>query len=149
MDRLNRAVAGAGLAVALTVMGTATGCRSMRPEVPPGRSFTPDGQQTPAIGFSSTPGTPALSGIPTNPGTGAPGSPTNAAGQVGLPTPGGNTYSTPTVGAYGAPGTSGGLGASPSLGAATGAGLAPATAPGGASDPSTGIPQTGTSPLGR
>jgi hypothetical protein len=143
MDRLNRALAGASLALALTVVTSASGCRSMRSEVPPGRPFTPDGQQTPPIGFSSTPGTPALSGLPTSPGTGAPGS----AGQLGTPAPGANPYGAPTGNTFGPPGTSG-LATSPSAGAASGAGLPPSMPGASASDPTTGIPQTGTGPLG-
>jgi hypothetical protein len=155
MDRLNRALAGAGLALALTVVTTATGCRSLRSEVPPGRPYTGDGKQSAPIEFSSTPGTSALNGLPTT-GPGATGSASAAAGQVGVPVGGPNAYGLPTGNTYGAPGSAGmssglpgaGLGAAPSAGATTGSGLPPATAPGGASDPSTGIPQSGISPLG-
>jgi hypothetical protein len=140
MERLNRALAGAGLALTLMLALTSAGCRSLRPEVPPGRPFTPDGQQTPPIGFSSTPGTPTLNGLPNNPGL----SPSNSSGQVGVPIPNANPYGTPSSHSFGPPGSSG-LGVSPSVGAATGAGMMPATPPGG-SDPSTGIPQTGTGP---
>ena len=49
MDRLARSLACCGLGFVLT----ASGCRMTRPEVPPGRPYSKDGRQRPAIGFSS------------------------------------------------------------------------------------------------
>lgn len=53
MDRLNRSMTlmacGCGLLLA------ATGCRSTRPEVPPGRPYSRDGRQQAPIGFSTDP----------------------------------------------------------------------------------------------
>lgn len=128
MDRLNRkVVAGVRgtfcltLGVALAASGV--GCRSLRPEVPPHKPFIAGAdptQQTPAIGFSSTPATPTMNGLPSS-----------AAGQVGAPstgTQGGSLFGAPTGNAFGQPGTSG-LGTTPSVGAATGTGLPPASPP--------------------
>ena len=43
MDRLNRTLAGSGLA--LLVAATGSGCRSTQSQVPPGRPYTNDGRQ--------------------------------------------------------------------------------------------------------
>ena len=51
MDRFFRSVAFASCGLGLLVTGS--GCRMTRPEVPPGRSYSSDGRQRPAIGFSS------------------------------------------------------------------------------------------------
>ncbi len=49
MDRLTRSLAFCGIGFLLT----ASGCKMTRPEVPPGRPYSNDGRQRPAIGFSS------------------------------------------------------------------------------------------------
>ena len=49
MDRLTRSLTLCGFGLLLT----ASGCRMTRPEVPPGRPYSNDGRQRPAIGFSS------------------------------------------------------------------------------------------------
>ena len=51
MDRVSRSLALGGLGLLVTL----SGCRSTRPEVPPGRPYTNDGRQRPAIGFSNEP----------------------------------------------------------------------------------------------
>ncbi len=51
MDRVSRTLALSGLGLLLT----AAGCRSTRSEVPPGRPYSNDGRQRPAIGFSNDP----------------------------------------------------------------------------------------------
>ena len=51
MDRQTRRLAGFGLMFVLA----ASGCRSTRSEVPPGRQYSGDGRQVPPVGFSSDP----------------------------------------------------------------------------------------------
>lgn len=98
MDRLKLSVAGCGLAALLA----ATGCRSMRNEVPPGRPYSAETQPSPAVGFSSDPH-PQI-------GVGAsalPGGPPGSTGQLGTPAmAGGPAYGAPTNNMYGPPGTS-------------------------------------------
>jgi hypothetical protein len=98
MDRLKLSMAGCGLAALLAV----TGCRSMRNEVPPGRPYSAEAQQPPAVGFSSDPH-PQI-------GVGAsalPGGPQGPTGQFGTPgMAGGPAYGAPTNNLYGPPGTS-------------------------------------------
>lgn len=67
MDRRHCSwLAACGLGVLLAVTG---GCRTPRSEVPPGRQFLSDGRQAPAVGFSSDPHPPAITGMPsTSPG---------------------------------------------------------------------------------
>ncbi|MFO0909672.1 MAG: hypothetical protein U0794_15220 [Isosphaeraceae bacterium] len=140
--RMRKALKGAGeLALAVVLMISAAGCRSTKPEVPPGRGFSPETGQAPPVNFSSQPNMNALNNMPGTLGSGIPGG-----GQLGAPgSSAANPYGAPTANGYGPPGTSG-LGVSPSMGAATGAGIppsltdpvtspasAPATAPGGSS----------------
>lgn len=124
MDRPTRTLMGCGLGLCLMLSGV--GCKSMRPEVPPGRKFSGGGgaqQATPPIGFSTTPD---------------PSGATNAAPpvQYGLPSPNGNNYGAPTPNSFGPPGTST-MSLPPALGG-------PNT---GGADPTTGVPQSGTGPL--
>ena len=122
MDRLFRRLAACSLVLALPSMG----CKTPRSEVPPNPSFSGAGQASAPVGFGSAP----------NPVTGAP-SMAQGAGQYGIPSPGANTPSYGMAnGAFGGPGTSG-LSAPPT-----------SMAPGGASNPMTGIPQTGTGSTG-
>ena len=140
MDRLNRILVGGGLAAAL--VSGAIGCRSTRPEVPPSRSYAPDGKQPPPIGFSSTPGVSPMTGLSPSAGTGAlPGN-----SQFGTPAPGAGSYGAPTGNSFGPPGTSG-MEPAPSVGAAAGsnAGLIPGSTPS-VADPIIGLPQAGTGP---
>ena len=51
MVRLTRSLAVSACGVGLLLVST--GCRSTRPEVPPGRPYSSDGRQRPAIGFST------------------------------------------------------------------------------------------------
>jgi hypothetical protein len=108
MDRLNRTLAACGLG--LLVATSATGCRSTKSEVPPGRPYLGDGRQAPpAVGFSTDPSTPtgAMAGMPD------PNNPARSAPTFG---PLGNTpnamagYGNPTGGRYGPPGTAGSAG---------------------------------------
>lgn len=110
MDRFPRMLAAGGLGLLVT----AAGCRSTRPEVPPGRPFANDGRQRKAIEFSSE-GHPvradAAAGYSGDTGKGV----TNLANGIGTgasrPDPA--AFGAPP-GAYGGPGTAG-LGLPPSL----------------------------------
>lgn len=89
---------------------TATGCKSTRPEVPPGRPYTADGRQKPAVGFSTEPRplTTDPTATPTGIGRGSGLANRSEASPLGLP-PGlqGNNFGTPSGGTYGPPGTAG------------------------------------------
>ena len=68
MDRVARSLAVCGMGL----MALASGCRSTRPEVPPGRPYSNDGRRQPAIGFSSDPhpidGSAITNIVPDSPG---------------------------------------------------------------------------------
>jgi hypothetical protein len=55
MDRLSRALTGGCLAVVLGTVFSASGCRSMRNDVPPGKPYSTTGGTPPTVGFSSDP----------------------------------------------------------------------------------------------
>jgi hypothetical protein len=102
MDRLPRSIVACGLGLLLS----AVGCKSTRPEVPPGRPITKDGQPRQAITFSSdghAPGAAASTNFMPN---GLGGS--NLASGIGSggSRPDGTAFGAPS-GAYGPPGTSG------------------------------------------
>jgi hypothetical protein len=113
MDRLIRLFAASSLTIALGMVLTASGCRSMHSDVPKGKPYTTNGNPT-APGFNSDPhpnttvgpglyqnnGSPSLDG---NPVGGA-----NAT-QYGTPTPSASPYGVPPVGKFGAPGTNNGM----------------------------------------
>ena len=121
MDRLNRTLAGCGL----MLLVAAGGCRSTRPEVPPGRSYSGDGRQAPPINFSSDPHPMTGPGM----AAGGPGS-----AQYGTPGPAASAnYGAPTGNQFGPPGTSLGDGQMP-----PGVGL-PAGGPEVSSMPSSGL----------
>jgi hypothetical protein len=110
MDRFPRTLAACGLGLLMT----AAGCRSTRPEVPPGRPFASDGQQRKAIEFSSE-------GHPVRADATAPYAGNSGAGVTNLANGIGTGASRPDptafgapAGAYGGPGTAG-LGQPPSL----------------------------------
>jgi hypothetical protein len=129
-------VTGFGLALAL---GTgATGCRSLRSEVPPAKTFSGAGQGGGPMGFGSSP--PAQGTFAGLPGGSADPTP----GQYGTPAPGASNYGAPTSNTYGAPGTSN-LASPPASALGSGA---PASALPSVSDPTTSIPQSGTGSTG-
>jgi hypothetical protein len=108
MDRLSRVIAGGCLTLALSMVITASGCRSMKNDVPKGKQFSTNGNP-PAVGFNSDahPNTSIGNGM--YPGN---GSDPNAMGsgaqpQFGTPANGLSPLGTPTSGRYGAPGTAG------------------------------------------
>jgi hypothetical protein len=122
MDRLivQRTLTGCGLGLALILSGT--GCRSMRSEVPPGRTYSGPGAPPP-IEFSKSP----------NPATGPSALPGGGgAGQYGTPAPSTGLYGAPTSNGYGppasAPGPAAGGGGGGSGGGGGGGG-APAQTP--------------------
>lgn len=133
MDRLDRTLIGCGLWLVVA----AVGCRSTKPEVPPGRPYTSDGRQVPPIEFSSDPrGTsgPGTSMLP-----GAPGS-----SQYGTPSPAtAGNYGAPTGNAYGPPGTSIGSDPMPAGAGYPGAGSEPTSMP----SSGLGAPSVGASPM--
>src|SRR4051812_44159178 len=91
MDRLNRKLAGCGLALVMAMPGA--GCRSTRSEVPPSPSFAGNGQAP--IGFSQEP----------NPVNGSAGLPVGNS-QYGIPSPGTTpNYGPGGQGGFGAPGS--------------------------------------------
>jgi hypothetical protein len=117
MDRLNRTMAGCGL---LLLLAAAGGCRSTRPEVPPGRPYTSDGRQVPPMSFSNDPHPMTGPGITAGQGTpqyGTPGPATSA--NLGAPT--GNQY--------GPPGTTIGGGQTPSGAGFSAPGMEPSSMP--------------------
>ena len=139
MDRLNRTLAGGALVLVLA----AGGCKSMRPEVPPGRGYANDGRQMPSVGFSNEAhpmGANAMGGIGAN-GMPTPGDGPNSIGQqspYGTPNPSSSPFGAPqTGGSFGPPGTAGaapemgGPGAAGAAGAAPSAAYPPAAAPAG------------------
>lgn len=138
MDRLKLTMVGCGLAALLTT----SGCRNLRSEVPPGRSFSSNAGQAP-VEFSSAPHPSINPGAPTMPaGTQGmlPGMPpSDSSAQFGTPAPGAtDNYGAPTANSYGAPGTSG-LATPPASGFDPAA--APASAPAAAA-PAPAIPDS-------
>jgi len=95
MDRQTRRLAGFGL---MFVLAT-SGCRSTRPEVPPGRKYSGDGRQVPSVGFSSDPHPAGANGMGS-----VPGGPGTMPGQYGTPSPATPNYGAPTGHSYGPPG---------------------------------------------
>src|SRR4051794_6033897 len=129
MDRPYRSLFVAG---GLGLILAASGCRSPRAEVPPGRQYMNDGRQVPPVGFSSTPHSPASAGLPGDPtmpgnGTSTPYStPPSSMSGYGAPTshgygapstsstvPGAPTSSSSSMPAYGGPSTPAGATADP------------------------------------
>jgi hypothetical protein len=116
MDRLNRALAGGCLAVALGMAVSASGCRSARNDVPPGKPYSTTGGTPPTIGFNSDPprNTAVGSGMYANgmtPGSPSPNGPSGLAGSgsgaLGTPNPSAGNFAAPSGDRYGPPGTSG------------------------------------------
>jgi hypothetical protein len=119
MDRLSRVLAGS-LAMLLVAVSAASGCRSMRSEVPPGKPYSTTGGQPP-VGFSSDahPKTgvgPGMYQGGLNASNASPdGNQTfNASNgmnpQLGVPAPNSANYGQPTPNKYGAVGSNNGTG---------------------------------------
>jgi hypothetical protein len=115
MDRLSRVIAGCCLTLALGLVFSGTGCRSMRNDVPRGKPYTTTGNPPPAVGFNSDPhpSTSVAPGMYQNNGSGGfdvnpPGAGPTAP-QYGTPSPNTSPYGVPTTGGkYGGPGTNSG-----------------------------------------
>jgi len=112
MERLSRVIAGSFLTVALGTTFTASGCRSMRSDVPSGKPYATRGTPT-APGFNSDPhpNTTISPGLYQN--NGSPSLDGNPAGganmpQYGTPTPNASPYGVPPGAKFGAPGTNAG-----------------------------------------
>jgi hypothetical protein len=108
MDRLTRVVAGCCCTLALGMVFSASGCRSMRNDVPRAKPYTTTGNP-PAVGFNSDPH-PSTSVGPGMYQNNADGSPVGGSlnmPQYGTPTPNASPYGAPTPGKFGGPGTSG------------------------------------------
>ncbi|MFI5457851.1 MAG: hypothetical protein ACHRXM_20625 [Isosphaerales bacterium] len=118
MDRLSRALAGGFVAVVLGTVVSASGCRSMRNDVPPGKPYSTTGATPPTVGFSSdarpntglggglypnglTPSSPSPAGNPAMAGAGG-------APQLGTPGTNPTPYGAPSPNLYGGPGTNSG-----------------------------------------
>jgi len=99
----------AGTALLATV-ALASGCRSTRNEVPPGKPYARTGEAPPTVGFSSQPHPGAL-GMPgtanVGPGGMADDPLASSQPQYGTPTPGSRGVSLPTGNQFGPPGTTG------------------------------------------
>lgn len=139
MDRRTRAWA--GLTLTLALVAPAAGCHNTRSEVPPSKTFSGTGQPPAPLSFGSSPAAPGLSGLPGS-GDGLPPG-QNSSPQFGTPPPSSGNYGAPTSNTYGPMGNSA-LATPPA--SSLGSGM-PAMAPS-VSNPSVGIPQVGTGPLG-
>jgi len=117
MDRLSRVLAVGSLAVVLGTVFTASGCRSMRSEVPPGKPYSTTGGQPPTVGFSSDPHPntgvgPGIYGGGLTPGAPGPDgnqsiTASNGMAQLGTPAPNPGNYGAPTANKYGSVGSAG------------------------------------------
>ena len=109
MDRLSRVIAGGCLTLAFATVLSASGCRSMRNDVPKGKPYSTTGNP-PAVGFNSDPhpSTSVGNGM-YSPNGSDPGAVGGAAGQpqYGTPAPGASNYGAPTNNRYGPVGTAG------------------------------------------
>jgi hypothetical protein len=112
MDRLSRVLAVASMALVSGAVLTASGCRSMRSEVPPGKPYSTTGGQPPTVGFSSDPHpntgvAPGMYGGGLNRGATSPdGNQSVSASngmmpQLGTPAPNPGNYAAPTDNKYG------------------------------------------------
>jgi hypothetical protein len=119
MDRLVRILAGGSLAAVVGLVVCASGCRSMRSEVPQGKPYPTNGGSPPTVGFGSDPRpNPAANagqwsqGTSMTPGTSVPdgGNALNLGSgaqtpQFGTPTPNSANYGAPSGWRYGPPTT--------------------------------------------
>src|SRR5207248_3121229 len=93
MDRLNRSLIACGLGLILA----ASGCRSPRSDVPPGRQYMKDGREVAPLGLSSDPRQPQSSGFP----NGSPGAVPGTSSGFGTPSSAMSGYGVPTnTGSY-------------------------------------------------
>ncbi len=122
MDRLRHVLSGGTLVAILGAVVAASGCRSMRNEVPPGKQYSTTGG-TPDLNFNSAPhpnnsvgaglyngynGTPGQTGLPgQGSSSGIPGldgsSGAGSAPALGTPAPSTSNFGQPTQNRYGGP----------------------------------------------
>ena len=112
MERLSRVIAGSFLTVALGTAFIASGCRSMRSDVPSGKPYATRGTPT-APGFNSDPhpNTTISPGLyPNNASPSLDGNPAGGANmpQYGTSSPNASPYGVPPGAKFGAPGTNAG-----------------------------------------
>jgi len=114
MDRLRRVIAGCCLTLALGLVFSGSGCRSMRNDVPRGKPYTTTGNP-PAVGFNSDPhpSTSVAPGMyqnnpPANPDGNSVGGGSNMP-QYGTPAPNTTPFGAPAGAKYGPAGTNNGL----------------------------------------
>jgi hypothetical protein len=113
MERHNRVLAGGCLVAMMGMVITASGCRSMRNDVPPGKPYSTTGGSPPPVGFNSDPhpntsiGPYGAGGMTPGTGPAEPGTATpNSAAQFGTPPPNSSPYGMPPGNRYGSlPGT--------------------------------------------
>jgi hypothetical protein len=98
MDRLRRVLTGGTLVMMLGTVIAASGCRSLRNEVPPGKPYSTTGGTPPSIGFNTDPRPNAAVGSGMYPST--------APGQPGMTGPGGTPGMTGPDATYSAGGSS-------------------------------------------
>ena len=108
MDRLIRVITGGFLTLSLGIVITASGCRSMRNDVPKGKQFSTNGNP-PAVGFNSDahPNTSIGNGMYQGNGSDPNAMGSGAGPQFGTPTPGMSPSGLPTANRYSPPGTAG------------------------------------------
>lgn len=141
MERRDRRTASLGLALTLTL--GLTGCRTPRSEIPPSKTFSGNGQPTAALPFGSTPNpVNGFSALPSAAGDGLPGQ--TGAGQLGTPGTNSGNFGVPSTSSFGPPGTNLNTGAANPSSPLSPAGMNPPSV----SNPTVGIPQTGTGPAG-
>ena len=109
MDRHSRVLAGGCLVTLMGIVLTASGCRTARNDVPPGKPYSTTGGGPPPVGFNSDPhpntsiapglygGTGGPGTAPAEPGPAGPGS----TAQFGIPTPNASPYGAPSSNRYG------------------------------------------------
>jgi hypothetical protein len=107
MDRLSRVIATGASTLVLGIVVAATGCRSMRNDVPPSKPFATKGDQSAGSLFKSDPHpNNNLSPIYPNMPNGTPGGMTPglagapAGGQLGTPAPNSGPYMGPSANPY-------------------------------------------------
>ena len=108
MDRLSRIFASGCFTLCLSIVVSASGCRSMRNDVPKGKPFSTN-PASPGVGFNSEPHPNTSIGNGMYPGN-APDANAGGSGaqpQFGTPTPGTSPLGMPTTGRYGPPGAAG------------------------------------------
>jgi hypothetical protein len=114
MDRLSRLFAGCCLTLALGIVFTGSGCRSMRNDVPKGKPYTTTGDNPASVGFNSDPHPSTSVGNGMYPNTVNPGAGGSVGAQgagmpqYGTPTPNANPYGAPTANLYRQPATTSG-----------------------------------------